>query len=466
MSSSRVSLLGLPVELMELIFDHILDPLDFCNASSTCKTLRSVSARLMIEHRTLAEKYQTVEFSAPEDGGPSVWALWDELLNNWRICYHIRKLVFGPARALQHDDWASPDDPIPYPYELINKLRKMDGFDLLPIDMAFESAADDPFNALLVRQLRNLREITYVNDGIGDDVYRLITEYEWEANPPFLTTLRTVNLEHWDTEGGLGLEWVIAFMRNPSVRTINGYMVEASEDYQTLSLPKSNVATLNLSTSCIELIAFDQLIEITQNLESFSYEHGGSIVGDGECDPYGMVAVLLKHAGHSLETLKIDYGDEDGMFEDLTYCSIRDFKKLKVVELDHLTLVPYQKDIMNDADADEPLSQGFYEEPEQTEDAGPSEFDLANALPATIQHLRVNRFPGSDGLPSLRHLLGKKEQGCFPELNNISLDFGFFESPDVMDWEDLQKEFAIAGVILESESESELKFTSRRFEQI
>lgn len=140
------------------------------------------------------------------------------------------------------------------------------------------------------------------------------------------------------------------------------------------------------------------------------------------------------------------------MFEDSTYCSIREFKKLKLVELDHLTIVPYQQEIMNDADVDEPLSQGFYVEPEPTKDVGPSQFDLANALPSTIQHLTVNRFPGPDGLPSLRHLLSKKEQGCFPDLKNVFLDTFSFRSIDVTELDDLKKAFARADVILEISS--------------
>lgn len=329
MSTSRSPLLNLPVEIVELIFDRILDPLDFCNASSTCKTLHSASARLMKEHVALADKYQNLTFSTVEEGGTNVWAVLDELLKDWRIRYHIRELVFRAERQLHYDpsvgdSWDEPDNPnLTFPTELINGMKQLDGFESLPIDlMSFESGHDDPFNALLVRQLPSLRGITYVNNGHEADFHRLITEYDHSAQPPFLTKLRTVRLEHWDTEGGLSLEWVIAFMRLPSVRTINGHMIEAAEDYEIELKPKSNITTLNLSYSCIELGAFDKLMGITQNLESFLYEHGGAIVGDADCDPYGMVAVLLKHAGHSLEILKIDYGDEDGVSACKLFCPV------------------------------------------------------------------------------------------------------------------------------------------------
>lgn len=320
MSNSRSPFVALPLELIELILDNISDPLDFCNASSTCKTLHSASSRLMKEHIVLAEKYQTLYFSRDGDGGTNVWAVLAELSKDWRIRYHIREVVFREARQVDYEDsfiagdWSALGNAI-------NDMKQMDGFESLPIDpISFESGHDDPFNALLVRQLQNLREITYVNIGHDQDFYRLIAEYDDASHPPFLTKLRTVNLEHWDTEGGLSLEWIIIFMRLPSVRTINGHMIEAAEDYEIETKPKSNVTTLNLTYSCIELGAFDQLMEITQNLEYFSYEHSGAVVGDADCDPYGMVAVLLKHAGHSLKSLKINYGDEDDVSACKLFC--------------------------------------------------------------------------------------------------------------------------------------------------
>jgi hypothetical protein len=144
------------------------------------------------------------------------------------------------------------------------------------------------------------------------------------------------------------------------------------------------------------------------------------------------------------------------MFEDLTYCSIRDFKKLQFVELDHLTIVPYQKEILNDAGIDEPLSQGFYAQPEQVEESEPSKCDLAEALPASIQHLQINRFPGHDGLPSLRYLLDKKEAGWFPDLTEIIVDTYFFEPPEAVEWGNLQKAFERVGLDLRDSTESGL----------
>lgn len=136
------------------------------------------------------------------------------------------------------------------------------------------------------------------------------------------------------------------------------------------------------------------------------------------------------------------------MFEDITYCSIKDFQKLKNVELDHLILVPYQEETSDDADVDEPLSQGFYVE--QPPPEGPSPLDLANALPPTIQHLQVNRFPNSDGMPSLRHLLSRKEEGQFSDLKSICIGgFPHEHSPlNGTEGDDLQKAFERVGVVL------------------
>lgn len=142
------------------------------------------------------------------------------------------------------------------------------------------------------------------------------------------------------------------------------------------------------------------------------------------------------------------------MFGDSTYCSIKDFKQLKVVELGWFTLVPYQQEIMNDADVDEPLSQGFYEE--QPDEVAPFEFDLTNALPPTIQHLIVNRFP-DPALPSLRYLLTAKEQGRFPGLTNITLN-AFFRGPGhVSEWEEFEEIAKRTGVILDDGTESDFE---------
>lgn len=313
MSTSRTPLLTLPVELIELIFDNILDPWDFCNASSTCKTLQSASSRLMEEHKALAEEYQILTF--PRDA--NVWAVLGEILKDRRIRHHIRDVDFEAERQMHYDPsvenpWETPQDALLPPIELLNDMKQLDGFESLPFDpVSFESGYDDPFNALLIRQLPNLRDIRYIHNEEERNFHSFIIGDDLSAHPPFLNRLRTVNIGHWDTEGGMSLAWVIAFMRLPSVRTINGHMIEAGEDFSVDFGKKSNITNLDLSYSCIELGAFDQLMQLTQNLETFSYEHGGGIVGNAECDPYGMVAVLLKHAGHSLETLIMSYGDDD-----------------------------------------------------------------------------------------------------------------------------------------------------------
>lgn len=140
------------------------------------------------------------------------------------------------------------------------------------------------------------------------------------------------------------------------------------------------------------------------------------------------------------------------MFGDSTYCSIKDFKQLKVVETDWLTLVPYQQETMNDADVDEPLSQGFYEE--QPDKVPPSDFDLTNALPPTIQHLIVNRLPDLEALPSLRYLLTAKEQGRFPDLKSIALNPFFWGPEHFSEWKELGEIADRAGVVLDDGTES------------
>jgi hypothetical protein len=66
MVTQDASFASLPTELIEHIFANLWDPLDFCNASSTCKQLRVASERLVKEHMMLALRYSRLEFPGEE----------------------------------------------------------------------------------------------------------------------------------------------------------------------------------------------------------------------------------------------------------------------------------------------------------------------------------------------------------------------------------------------------------------
>jgi hypothetical protein len=336
MATQDASITGLPTELIELILFNLLDPLDFCNASSTCRHLRAASERLMNEHRALQDVWEKLYFPDSD-----AWTIMDGMMKNPRIRYHIRRIQLGADRQLFYDtgvsdSWEiSPTTHRPTE-DLIDRILTVDGVDSIlrndtgppPVPVGIRDPMldlvdgyDDPMNSIIIRQLPNLREISFVdigeNPNFGRFIRDTVTNPDRQTDPPYLSKLEIVNLEHWDTEGGIDMSWVLDFMLLPSVKSIHGHMVDAGDESYISplktsqpNLPKSNITTLDFTWSCIELSALDELLSHTKNLKSFSYEHGGATVGYAEYDPRGMVAVLLKHAGHSLEVMKLETGDD------------------------------------------------------------------------------------------------------------------------------------------------------------
>lgn len=124
---------------------------------------------------------------------------------------------------------------------------------------------------------------------------------------------------------------------------------------------------------------------------------------------------------------------------------MKDFKKLKVLEVDWQTLVAYEDEVMNDADIDEPQSQGS----SPRSDAARFIPDVVAALPPTILHLKVLRFSEAD-LASIVRLLKEKEQGrAASDLKNITLCRASRRSSAPSSWEQLDDVAEKAGVVVD-----------------
>lgn len=123
------------------------------------------------------------------------------------------------------------------------------------------------------------------------------------------------------------------------------------------------------------------------------------------------------------------------------------FKQLKIIDVEWLTLVANEAEVVNDADKDEPLSQGFFVESDQFDP------DLAAALPQTIQHLKLNTYPWEEMASVIKLLIDKEQGKAAPDLTNITLCVAFGESPG-SGWEELQEVAGRAGVVIDDKTES------------
>jgi hypothetical protein len=125
------------------------------------------------------------------------------------------------------------------------------------------------------------------------------------------------------------------------------------------------------------------------------------------------------------------------------------FKALKIVDVEWLTLVANEEEVVGDAEKDEPLSQGFFKQSE----ADQFDPDVIAALPPTIQHLKVTRFPEAE-MSSIIKLLTEKEQGrAAPDLTNITLCEGSYSEAGP-GWKELNKAAKRVGVTVDDKAES------------
>lgn len=116
-----------------------------------------------------------------------------------------------------------------------------------------------------------------------------------------------VKLERGIDEGGLPMDWLLAAMSLPSVRTFAARRMNSNtvclEQNEGL---KSGLESLILEDCTFEPDVLARVLGSIQNLKTFAYSSGeDSNVGYGYFSPKRMTAALLLHAGHSLEHLTI-----------------------------------------------------------------------------------------------------------------------------------------------------------------
>jgi hypothetical protein len=309
-------ILGLPNELNHLIFEFLLEPVDLFNAAFTCKQFWVLHEQSIKEHKALSSKYLYLNF--PNEESTAVWSVLGGILNNPKARYHVRQVQFLVGRQQNYDDSINDLQLA----EIFERFGALEGAEAILAsdredDLALRNGSDDPMNALLVRQLPNLRSLSYADSGEGDAFCQFLLETALAFNTTnprtFLSKLETVHLLHWDTENGISLDWVLYLLSLPSVQAVHGHMVEAEDDFMRplagRTLPRSNITTLEFTWSSISCKAFDELLSGIKGLKSFVYEHVGATVGYADYDPRGITAMLLKYAGHSLERIRLE-GDD------------------------------------------------------------------------------------------------------------------------------------------------------------
>lgn len=171
------------------------------------------------------------------------------------------------------------------------------------------------------------------------------------------------------------LEWLQPFLDLPSMRSIDGWNVEAverREQSNTTASRDSAITSIALKKSLILAEPFSTVLSRLENLQNFTYTHCPHpyyctpAIPDpheelfGGEEPQGIVNTLIDHASHSLQTLHLSFSCKHcaGPIE-----SLKDFSCLKSITLSASLLFRKDNTIVG----------------------------LVELLPSTVKYLRVNQ---------------------------------------------------------------------------
>lgn len=124
----------------------------------------------------------------------------------------------------------------------------------------------------------------------------------------------SVHLDQDITEGGLPLDWLLASMHLPCVRTFEAVRMGSCKRLMTMDeIPISNLESITFQDSMFEPEDLVLVLSKIRSLKSFVYSNGrdSQVYDGGSFSPKRITAALLLYAGHSLEHLALVGRDHD-----------------------------------------------------------------------------------------------------------------------------------------------------------
>ncbi|KAL2074210.1 hypothetical protein VTL71DRAFT_7988 [Oculimacula yallundae] len=218
---------------------------------------------------------------------------------------------------------------------------------------------------LLLLNLPNLKELTlgsYNNHSIfeaadpGSLGFVLAMaarqQLSGETSVPSFQNLLKVAVAYADTEMGLGFEEVACFLELPSVKDFHIHMLDGTDFESSTPGKQFHTRKLVVSYSAVEPESLPPFLQCFPDLEYFSYEHAGGIVGCMEFLPQTL-GLGIQHLKHNLKTLKVfgspEAGDGD---EPMAVGSLKDFENLAFLHLEQATLLGFDEEEDSDSNAE------------------------------------------------------------------------------------------------------------------
>jgi hypothetical protein len=309
--------MDLPSELKLNVADY-LDPQSSINFGLTCK-----------EHwqlcRPLFKKHTLAFLQAPIVTAQNALELLRATLQDPSQGWYIREISF-------QDGW---DDPSTTPVddaerlqEAVSQLKHLyshsdtgleQDWVVTQIERGLETGDPASAVAVLLHHLPYLRtlRLTMGHGNVFESLLeRIGVEYinaAKRSNLP-LQHLRTVALAYYDTEGCIGPDWALTFLRIPSLRTFAASMMggdfrhgQSDSEVPFYPHPKSNIEEFYFTMCQFDSAALEYLISCTFDLKRFEYGAGGCCTDEAAYEAKSVLKALAEHARDSLEYLVLSH---------------------------------------------------------------------------------------------------------------------------------------------------------------
>ncbi|KAL8871327.1 MAG: hypothetical protein Q9174_002816 [Haloplaca sp. 1 TL-2023] len=428
---AALHLLSLPNE----IISHIIDTVgmyDTWSLAQTSSAFYHLSRGALRKHGRYKDKYSTIRLGSSyrKDDGSMFEAIHplvflQQIVREPSIADYVSDLRLSRCRGVP-DESDLEGDGLEREHAVIARIEAelavlvakcpwyVDWEALIRLD-------NQPHHlALLLTLLPNLRSMSMRGCGIMLPITEMIWDIA-EANCDYssprcgkaLSRLTKISVDHWDTEYGQHFRNFESFLALPSMRSLYGHMIygqgiwDSAEHPVVLHRPfdairKSEINEIKILYSAVDSKCFAGMIRPIQNLKSFTYEHGGAIIGDAVYECSGIMAILRDSCRHSLEHLDLtcDMGYNE---EEQFVGSLKDFHLLRTVRLNAVAFC--------DDDQSGPTRR----------DDGGLVIRMAEFLPASIQTLTLVGWLSDNGPVEI--LGGLADEGhALPELKQIFLE--------------------------------------------
>ena len=324
----------IPSDLMLILVDEYISPDDIEAFSLSCRGVYDIANSRLRKHKKLNESFSSLfvdlrNFCSRGEQWDELYRCWSD---PWTARYPKHMHLIAPSYGNSEYERAVIEGGIE---DMIQESAPFNRF-ISPEELGdwrvSANATHDAMAALCLSLLPNLCtfKLEYVGEAMAGSSYDRVTTVLQRVLDPERTRdcrghlARLENVKLYASEGPMPLmEWFQPFFDLPSMRTINGWNVEAVEGRGqsiTTASRNSTVTSIVLEDSLILAKHLSTVLSRLENLQNFTYTHWPHhpyycvpTIPDPhedlfvEKEPHQIVNTLIDHASQSLQILHLSF---------------------------------------------------------------------------------------------------------------------------------------------------------------